>query len=178
MKKLIAILMLAVAVNSLTAEESPLSMGYILSEKAGNFGIGLEVSSPSIFDGFLSIRLESQLEWLSSQMFVSNSDLSWEMYSSHKLGIVGTGGFAGDIIKLYGEFGGLCVLPNTGVSADEYQLGIYGLFGFEFFMEKNSFISYFIECGTTGLFAGADKLTDNPDYLSGWSTFTGIRLYF
>lgn len=177
MKKTIVICTLALTLNGLSAKDSPLALGYVLSDKAGNFGIGLEITSPSLLDGFLSFRAESELEWLSGAIFMSDENISWEMYSSHKIGVVGTGGFAAEIIKLYGEFGGICVIPNSRISNDNYQLGIYGLFGFDFFMKPGAFISYFIETGSTGVFAGADKLAGSPAYLNGWTTSTGIRIH-
>ena len=52
----------------------------------------------------------------------------------------------------------------------------YGLFGFEFFMNKGSSICYFIELGSMGVGARA-KLSGKPFYANGFSTSAGLRMH-
>ena len=139
--------------------------------------MNVEVSSPTFAAGFLAVRGESQLDFLSRPGFAS--DASWSKFSSHRVGLVGNGGWNSDTVRLYGEFGGLLVLPDSSFSGDMTQWGIYGLFGFEFFfIDEANPVSYYLEAGSNGLFACADKLPDDPRYYSGFCTKTGLRFYF
>lgn len=179
MKRIIVASMIAGLLSaSLCAQHTPFSAGFGLSDSAGNLGLKLELSSPSFAKDFLVVRAESQMDLLSA--YRNTESIAWKQFSSHRLGLVGRGGWNSESTLLYGEFGGLLVLPPASISDDAYQWGIYGLFGFEFFMtkgkEKN--ISYYLEAGTNGLFDTAEKLQGKPDYYSGFAVSTGLRKYF
>jgi len=177
MKRIIAFVSLALFVLPLSAKGTPFAAGFGLSDSAGNFGLNLELSSPTFARDFLIVRAESQLDFLSLPGV--SSDAAWSKFSSHRLGLAGNGGWNSETIRLYGEFGGLMVLPDSSFSEKTAQWGIYGLFGFEFFVidDKNP-VAYYLEAGSTGLFGGADKLPDDPSYYSGFCTKTGLRFYF
>lgn len=162
----------------LWAKGTPLALGFGVSDAAGNLGLSLELSSPSFAKDFLIVRAESQVDFLSA--YRDNPAVEWEMFSTHRLGLVGIGGWNSETIRLYGEFGGLLVLPSSAFSADTNQFGIYGLFGFEFFFapQEETPLSYYLEVGTNSLFDTADKLAANPDYYSGFAFRTGLRFYF
>ena len=178
MKKSVCIIVCALTVATFAyAFESPTALGFGLGDAAGNMGINLELSSPSFISGIFTIRAESQMDFLSA--YKDNPDVAWETFSSHKIGIAAAPGRTKGPIRLYGEFGGLLVLPAESVSGDTMQWGIYGYFGFEFYeTPETSPIAYYIECGTNSLFAEADKLPDSPDYYSGFTVRTGLRYYF
>jgi len=170
------IILVFLAALSLTAEvQDSLSFGFGLSDSAGNFGLNLELNSPRFLNGKMRITGESQYEMLSAYRDVPS--IAWEPFSSHRLGInMGNTGLKGTMF-LYGEFGGLAVIPPEKLSDDAIQLGIYGLFGFEFPID-NAPVSYYLEAGSNGFFDKADKLIGNPDFYGGFTTKTGIRFYY
>lgn len=179
MKKLMTLTAMVLILSSgFYAKETPFAVGFGVSDSAGNLGLNLEASSPSFAQDFLIIRLESQIDFLSA--YRNNPDVEWEMFSTHRLGLVGTGGWNSDTIRLYGEFGPVLALPCSTISDDTMQWGIYGLFGFEFFIasKEESTIAYYLEAGTNALFDSADNIAGDPDYYSGFTARTGIRFYF
>lgn len=133
-QKLIITVILFAMTALLWAKGTPFALGFGLADSAGNLGINLEVSSPSFAKDFLMVRFESQLDFLSA--YRNNPDVEWERFSTHRFGLVGSGGWNSDTIRLYGEFGGLMVLPSSVLSDDMMQWGIYGLFGYEFFFRS------------------------------------------
>jgi len=179
MKRKMTVLVLLVTLTAaLWAKGTPLALGFGLSDSAGNLGLNLEVSSPSFAKDFLMVRAESQLDFLSA--YRNNPDVQWEKFSTHRLGLVGCGGWNSETIRLYGEFGALLAVPSSAFSDDAMQWGIYGLFGYEFFFMsgENSPVAYYLEAGTNGLFDNADRIPGNPDYYSGFNVRTGLRYYF
>lgn len=179
MKKIAMCIAAAICALSMQAKETPLSLAFGLAESADNLGINLEITSPSFARDFLVLRIESQLDLLSA--YRNDPDLSWEQFSSHRLGVAGTGGWNSDTVRLYGEFGGLAVLPPEKLTDDAAQFGIYGLFGFEFFIDSDSasapMLSYYLEAGTNSIFDEAERIPGSPDYYSGFTVKTGLRWY-
>jgi hypothetical protein len=82
-------------------------------------------------------------------------------------------------IRLYGEGGLLLVLPGQSFATERTHTGGYGHFGFEFLMGApgRQRASYFMELGTVGAEARADRQVGKPIYMNGFSISTGIRLY-
>lgn len=177
MKKRIVLVLLLVASLGLFAKGTPFGIGFGLADSAGNFGLNVEISSPTFANDFLMVRAESQVDFMSAPIFVDKNE--WELFSTHRIGLVGSSGWNSETIRLYGEFGGILCLPTTKISDDIMHLGIYGLFGFEFFfMDTSTPMAYYIEAGSNGLFGKADKLPTSPAYYNGFSTKTGMRIYF
>lgn len=173
MKKIVvfAFLVMALAMGA-WARDEPMAIGFGISDQAGNLGLSLELSSPSFFSGFLAVRAETQLDFLSA--YRDAPDIAWDAFYSGRIGVAGTGGWCADAIRLYGEFGALVVLPPSDLTDDSMQAGIYGLFGFEFFMgaDSNEPIAFYLEAGTNSIFDDAEKLPGKPDYYSGFTTRT------
>lgn len=90
--------------------------------------------------------------------------------------MIGAGRSAGDHILLYGEGGIVGIIPSDEFSSEDLVTGGYGLFGFEFHMDK--VINYFIEIGGIGAGAIADQITYKPIYSNGFLISTGFRLQF
>ncbi len=178
MKKIACTLACSLLALSVWARSEPAAAGFGISDQAGNLGLNLELSSPSFISGFLTIRAETQLDFLSAYRDVP--EIAWDAFYSERIGIAGTGGWCADAIRLYGEFGGLFVLPPSALTDDALQAGIYGLFGFEFFTGpgKDEPIAFYLEAGTNSLFAEADKLPGEDDYYSGFTMRTGLRYYY
>ena len=179
MKKVVVFgfLLMGIAMGA-CARDEPFAVGFGISDQAGNLGLNLEISSPSLIGGFLTLRAETQLDFLSAYRDVPG--IAWDAFYSERVGVAGTGGWCGDSIRLYGEFGALFVIPPYDLTDDPIQAGIYGLFGFEFFMgtDSNEPIAFYLEAGTNSIFADAEKLPGKPDYYSGFTTRTGLRYYF
>lgn len=75
---------------------------------------------------------------------------------------------------MYGEGGILGLFPSSDFSSKKFVFGGYGLFGFEFFM--NQMNKYFIELGSCGTGAKADKIATKPIYSNGFLISTGFRV--
>jgi len=177
-KRAVIVIFMLIVTTSVFAKGTPFGIGFGLADSAGNFGLNIEISSPTFAHDFLMVRAESQIDYLSSPLFAT-SENDWGIFSTHRLGLVGSSGWNSDTIRLYGEFGGILCLPTTKISEDTMQFGIYGLFGFEFFfMDTSTPIAYYIEAGSDGLFGKADKIAGSPSYYNGFSTKTGMRVYF
>jgi len=85
MKKILAVWIMVTGSFFLTAGEDSFSLGFGLSDSAGNFGVNLEMTSPSFMSDFLKVTLESQLDFLS--LYRDTPNLSWQMFSTHRLGL-------------------------------------------------------------------------------------------
>jgi len=183
MKKTVFVIALIaglVSMQTVMAEGTGLALGLGISEAAGNLGVSAEITSPSFARDFLMVRVESQADWLTDSAYASDDDIAGKCFSTHRLGLVGACGWCADMIRLYGEFGGILCLPADVLTDDILQTGIYGLFGFEFFVARpsHSTVALYLEAGTNNLFGTADELEGSPDYYSGFTTRTGFRYYF
>jgi hypothetical protein len=90
--------------------------------------------------------------------------------------LIGVVGQVGDNIRLYGEGGIIGLFPSDEFSSEDFVIGGYGLFGYEFYM--NSWSNYFIEIGGVGTGATADKIENKPIYSTGLVISTGFRVQF
>jgi hypothetical protein len=99
----------------------------------------------------------------------------WMPYSNVSLGLIGISAVIVEHIRLYGEGGTVLLFPSDSFSSKSIVVGGYGLFGFEFFMDKNG--CYFIELGGIGTGAVADKVLSKPIYSNGFTISTGFRFY-
>jgi len=185
MKRMVVIVMMLIVTTGLFAidgnKKDNFAIGFNLSESNGNFGLGFEISSPYFAQDFLAIRGQANMDYLSNPVFAEHDEVYWGIFTVFRLGLVGVGGRVLNAFRYYGEFGGICVLPNSDLSNDDYHPGIYGLFGFEFFMSENDSnpVSYYIELGTNSIWDQADdKFSSNIDYYSGFAVGTGLRFNF
>ncbi len=146
--------------------------GIQLTQIQDDFGIGLNVTSPFFLYDRMAVRLRANLMF-NEHLAAGVSTLS--PYSNISLGLIGVGGKIGDYIRLYGEGGGILILPSDAFSSEDYELGGYGVIGFEFFMSK--FNNYFIEIGHVGTGAKENKVVTNPLYSNGMVINAGVRFY-
>ena len=165
MKKTILILVIVfVAGFSGNAQEGAFGkkteIGFQIAQYQNDFGIGVNLSSPYFAKKRLAVRLRGNLVW--NQHLNSESVTVWSPYSNLSLGIVGVAREIGDFLRLYGEGGMIILFPSGDFSTKSFQNGGYGLFGFEFFMDRNS--NYYIEIGGIGTGAVADKIAGKPIY--------------
>jgi hypothetical protein len=90
------------------------------------------------------------------------------------LGMVGVSGVVRNFLRLYGEGGVIMLLPSSEFSNESNVMGGYGVFGFEFHMDRAN--NYFIEIGGVGTGATAEKIPTNPIYSNGFTISVGYRL--
>ena len=69
---------------------------------------------------------------------------------------------------------GFRLIPSNEFSSNQFEYGGYGLFGFEFFMNKCC--NYFIEIGGVGTGATANKIVLQPIYSNGLLISSGFRM--
>jgi len=176
MKKLftVAFMVIGLCLSAKAQENSVnngLGFGFQLVEYQRDFGFGLNVTSPYFFKNQVAVRLRSNAMYLEH---VKDGETDWTPYTNLTFGVIGVGGYVAESIRLYGEGGVICLLPSSKFSGKSTAFGGYGLFGFEFFMEKN--INYFIEIGSVGTGATADRLPFKPIYSNGLAVSTGFRV--
>lgn len=123
---------------SLWSQETGISnnigIGFHLSQYQNDFGIGVNVASPSFLNNTLAIRLRGNFIW--HEHLDDMSETSWTPYSNLSLGIVGIAGEIGDFIRLYGEGGVIMLFPSSDFSSTSTEFGGFGLFGFEFYFKN------------------------------------------
>jgi len=144
--------------------------GMQLSQIQKDFGIGLNLTSPTFANNRIAVRLRGNFMFNEN---IQDLETTWTSYSHLSLGLVGISGYIGNQIRLYGEGGVIGLFPSEEFSAEDLVLGGYGLFGFEFFMQKN--FNYFIEIGGVGSGASADRIAFDPIYSNGLSISVGFR---
>lgn len=169
--------------SSSLAQESPESsspfptgfgIGGHLSQIQRDFGLGLNITSPTFFNDRAAVRVRGGIAYL--EHVDGNGEITWTQYSSFQAGLIGFSGSIAGGIRCYGEGGLIMILPNETFSSESSVLGGYGLFGFEFFLSQG--LSYFIELGGAGTGANADKVAGNPIYSNGFIIGTGVRYTF
>tara|TARA_R110001592_G_scaffold78715_8_gene235949 strand:+ start:2231 stop:2773 length:543 start_codon:yes stop_codon:yes gene_type:complete len=169
------VLIVSVITSSAQAQDRVINngfgFGFQLNQYQSDFGLGLNLTSPFFVNEKIAFRLRGNL------MFNENiqNKTTWTPYSNVSLGLIGVGGKIGDFIRLYGEGGFIGLLPSDEFSSKQIVLGGYGLFGFEFFMNKTS--NYFIEIGGVGTGAKEDKIATQPIYSNGLIISTGFRVH-
>lgn len=174
MRKLVILILLFFSTNVVKSQSvnvnSGHNFGFQLNQYQKDFGFGLNYGSPLFFES-IGVRVKYNLMFYEH---IKDSVTTWSPYSNFSLGLIGIGGTVGSHIRIYGEGGVLLILPSSNFSSKSYQIGGYGLFGFEFF--NSSGFNYFIEIGGVGSGATADKLPYQPIYSNGLSISTGFRI--
>ena len=150
------------------------AVGFQIAQYQQDFGLGLNVNSPYFADDRIAFRLRGNIMW--NEHLDPDGLSTWSTYSNLSLGIIGVGGQIGNSIRLYGEGGLILLFPSSNFSSESTELGGYGLFGFEFYL--NPFMTYFIEIGGVGTGAREDKLPSQAIYSNGLLVDTGFRIQF
>jgi hypothetical protein len=166
--------------KSLAQDESfqkvgSLSLGYQLSSLGGDFGAGLQITSPFFAHKKVAYRLAYNLQFLHHQTKTDTFSV-WTTYHNVRFGVVAISGNIGTNIRGYGEGGLVALFPNADFSSENFQIGGYGHFGLEFIFNESA-TTYFIELGGIGTGAVADRSTGNPVYSNGFAASVGFRGY-
>lgn len=149
-------------------------IGFHIKQNQRDFGLGINLTSPYFAKKQVALRVRANL--LFNEHLKNTNTTTWTPYSSMSIGVLGVAGKIGEFIRLYGEGGTTLLLPSSKFSSESIVFGGYGLFGFEFFMDKSS--NYFIEIGGVGSGATADKVVGNPIYANGLMINVGYRYVF
>ncbi|MFH5831959.1 hypothetical protein ACG2F4_04625 [Halalkalibaculum sp. DA3122] len=173
----IGIIIIITSINcTISAQQSGInndfSFGIQVSQYQQDFGIGITVTSPYFANKKIALRARGNLMF---HEHLQNQETTWSPYLNATFGVAGKTGWVGDAVRLYGEGGGTGLFPSDEFSSVSFELGGYGLFGFEFYMNPAS--NYFIEIGAVGTGAKADNVTDEPIYSNGLTISTGFRLH-
>lgn len=153
-----------------TKKPSGFSLGFGIGQYKNDFGLSVNVKSPWFLWESVAVKAEGLL--------LFNDQADWKLYGGAKLGLCGGSIMESADIRLYGEGGALILFPSADFSDKTIEIGGYGLFGFEFIMQKKSSgPAYYIELGANGIRAIANKITGNPHYVNGFFTTTGFRWY-
>ncbi len=147
-------------------------IGFNITEHQSDFGMGLNLVSPAILNQRIALRLNANLVY---HQHLVNNVYRWTPYSNISLGLVGYSGMVTNRIRLYGEGGVIAIQPSSDFSSSQMDVGGYGLFGFEFFFAE--FGNYYIEIGSVGIGAVADKVNAQPIYSNGMSLSVGFRFF-
>lgn len=163
---------------SVVKAQTPINKGFAfglnLNQFQHDFGIGINVASPSFAKGNLVVRASANLQYL-QHVELDVAEETWTGYGAFRLGLSSIGRSIADGIKLYGEGGAALLLPNDTFSDESAIIGVYGLFGFEFYMD--SYSSFFFEAGGLGINSVAEKLPNNPIYANGFMMSVGWRIH-
>ncbi|MDX2195756.1 MAG: hypothetical protein NW207_05005 [Cytophagales bacterium] len=170
-------------INFSYAQESQpnngMGFGFQICQYQKDFGLGLNLMSPSFFYNRISVRVRSNLVFnervvgiipINSPVY---EETVWTPYANISLGMVGITGFIHDKIRLYSEGGLIAIIPSKLITSKDVIIGGYGLFGVEFFMDNLT--NYFIEIGAVGTGAVADMVIRRPIYSNGLLINTGFR---
>lgn len=153
---------------------SKFAVGFQIGQYQQDFGLGLNISSPYFADNRVAFRLRGNIMW--NEHLDPDGLSTWSNYSNLSIGIVGVGGQIGNSIRLYGEGGLIFLFPSSNFSSESAEMGGYGLFGFEFYLNPHG--TYFIEIGGVGTGAREDKLASQAIYSNGLLIDTGFRIQF
>lgn len=177
MKKLVVLLTISIfltfnhSLHSQAKPSSKMSIGFNLGQYQRDFGLGVNITSPYFLKDNLAVRFRANFMFNEHEF---NNEITWTPYTNFTLGLIGVGGTISDFARLYGEGGIILIIPSSDFSSSSSELGGYGLFGFEFFM--NPHVNYYIELGGVGSGARADKVPLNPIYSNGFLIQTGFRV--
>lgn len=148
-----------------------LAIGFNINQFQNDFGVGLHVISPYFANNKVALKVGGNVQWL---QHAENNQTTWSPYGNIQVGIRSRHSVVEDKIFIYGEGGGVLLLPDSEFSSYKTVKGGYGLFGFEF--KANHAIGYFVELGGMGTGAKADKVPLKPLYSNGFMSSVGLRI--
>ncbi len=173
---ILALPSVALAGDGAQLRRANFAVGYHLNNFRYDFGYGLNVTSPYFFNDRVAVRLSVNTMYFEG-IPAGRTGMDWMPYTVYKLGLLGASTVVNDLFRLYGEGGFLYIVPNSRFS-EKNSLGGYGHFGFEFFMDQNAPLCYFIELGSVGSGTRAEKIAGKPYYAAGFAAAVGLRYHF
>jgi hypothetical protein len=161
------------------------ALGISIGQRAGDFSVGLDVTSPFfIFKNRSAIRVGGDFR-LKEGVLVGGTKSLMEPYFAARIGYV-RGIPVNNCIRMFSEIGGMAVFPtNDLASSKNPHYGAYGHFGGEFVLDKNSnpfnkSAGIYFEIGGEVNGSGKarfDKLNGIPIMGTGATACAGVRYY-
>ena len=157
------------------AQTNNFSLGFQISELAGDFRLGINVTSPFFAGNAVALRFRGNGYLYEYEESFGIHSVT--CYSHFNLGFVLVPYSVENKLRLYYELGltrtsGLLIQEETQKSF----VGLYGLVGFEFLFRNEG--AFFIEMGGHGNGAIAEEIEGEPFYSSGFYINVGSRIYF
>lgn len=159
-------------VHSQTQDSGSFRIGFHLRELSGDFGLGLNVDLPTP-QYWPTIRLAGTWQW---QEIPDGTSFDKASYLTLRTGVASKSFQIQERIRAYGEGGLLAILPSDELSEDSFELGGYGLFGFEFFVEHYGGSSLFLEVGASSAGNGLDTRPGISGFGTGFWVGAGFRV--
>lgn len=169
MKKLITLIIIMISSTAFGQKGS--EFGFHLSEYDNDFGVGLNYTTPYFIKESVAISTRANMQYY---RYNKSGEMEMTPYFNFQLGVLGRKSKINENVFLYGEGGVVGVIPSSSFSSSGFEIGGYGLFGFEFHFD--SYNSYFIELGGMGVDAKADKIFGNPIYSNGFIINVGYKI--
>jgi len=175
MKKLTIVVLALLSISTMTlkaqTKTNTVSFGFNINQVQNDFGLGIDIVSPYFANSKVAIKVGGNIKWLE---YMEGAETTWTPYQNIQIGIRGRQFIIEDKLFIYGEGGGIMLLPNTKFSTESTKFGGYGLFGFEF--KPTEKFGFYFEMGGVGTGATADKITNKPIYSNGFLTNVGFRI--
>lgn len=153
--------------------QSKFAIGVNVNKSLYSYGAGISISSPMLANSF-QLRLGMNVMGVPGTP-VSGIGPIIGGYELFRLGIAGKGINIGELSKLYWEGGPLLIVNSRAVTDRPYNIGGYGVMGFEYRMLEKT--SVFAELGGIGTGAKAEKFIGQPMFSTGPFVGAGLRRY-
>jgi hypothetical protein len=165
----------ALAHDEAAAMPDRLAFDFNLNRFQNTFALGLGATSPYLWDR-IAVHVTGDLAFFEGD-FVADGGVErrWEPHYVFKAGMIGVASEIRPDFRLYGEGGVVAILPDSSMSDESLRFGGYGVFGFE--LKARGPVSYFIELGSMGINARADKAVGKPIYSNGFTSTVGLKAY-
>lgn len=151
---------------------SPFRIGFHLRQLAGDFGMGLNLDLPTA-QNWPTIRFAGTWQW---HEIPDGSGFDSASFLTLRAGVASKSFQIQERIRAYGEGGLLALLPSEALSDDRFELGGYGLFGFEFFVSDYGGSAIFLEAGASSTGNGLETRPGVPAVGAGFWIGAGFRV--
>lgn len=159
------------ALVPLGAADRPMALAMSVGQRGRDFSLGVEVASPSLFDGLVTIHVGADVQYKEGS--VNGGDQQWYPYALISAGLQITAART-DWMRLYASSAVLVFVPSPEVGSP-WHMGGYGGFGYEFYFASQGSGSYYLEIGGTGTTAKASALAHAPSLGNGLTIKAGCR---
>lgn len=173
MKKLVLAFMVFALSANIKAQETPkkMSFGIHVNRQQNNFGYGVNIGTGNILKSQLQFKVKANMSFIEN----ANDPLktTWNSFYNFNAGFAWQPSTQQNFINPYVEVGGAAVLTCFKFTEEKIHFGPYALAGFDVNIYKNSTI--FFEMGAIYTGAMAERLINNPTYISGFLSTAGWR---
>lgn len=174
-KSLMLLLFVIYVLNARTqhTRDNQFTYGFQLGNFHRDFGFGVHLLTPELLKNTrLDVRVN--VNWLDHPD--QRDESTWSPYVNNQVGVKYSTPVS-ERIQVYSGGGFVVLYPNSNFSSENFTIGGYGIFGFEFFLSEDPVRrqSYFFEIGGLGTSAVADRVRSKPFYANGLMISAGLR---